>query len=539
MKKNSLLGLIIFLFLNQMSAQKEIIESVERSVEKLHISIDPRMELLSTIQLLSNYRFIDRDIPYSKKIIKNFKSFKTQDAVKMTNTLLKKYGFSYDAPVEFMLYLSQPPELKLNLPFSDYLIERAYNEDNLEQYRKSIKEFSENANFGTFWNKNIPFYNQILDMTVKRMNRTDWIQVLEEYYNETQKSYNIIISPAFMGGYGPHIPDSDGKKMIYACIHTNDIIDGIPYLNNNGMLYYVWHEFSHSFVNPLTEKCAERVTASEKLFEPIKNFMYRHAYTDWETCVNEHIVRAIEVRLFELYVNEEKSKEKLNNEIKNYFIYIEPLIEKLKEFEKQREEQHITFSDFYPEFLNLFDSLQKIEYWKEKTRLFAGPINAVQDEEKIAYIYPTQDKNKKALKIAQDYSFKMFNLHAKSKNVLFLADTIALQTDLSEYGIFAYGTIESNLFLKQHVASFPFRIENRTMFADKEYTGKDIKLITCVPNPLNPEKGMLIYTAHSNKNINKDIINMVRSGRLDYILFYNKSNIVRGALYNKNEKWEF
>jgi hypothetical protein len=472
--------------------------------------------------------------------MKHFKSFKTQKAVKMTNTLLRKYGFSYDAPVEFMLHLSQSPELKLNIPFSEYLIQRAGNAENLEEYRKSIKEFSKNANFGKFWNKNIPFYNQILDMTVKEMSRTDWIQVLEEYYNETQKSYNIIISPAFMGGYGPHISDSDGKKMIYACIPTDDIIDGIPYLNNNGMFHYVWHEFSHSFVNPLTEKYADRVAATEKLFTPIKHFMYGHAYTDWESCVNEHIIRAIEVRLFELYVNEEKAKEKLNNEVTNYFIYIEPLIEKLQEFEKQRDEKHITFSDFYPEFFNLLDSLQETEYWKEKTRLFAGPINAVHDEEKIACIYPTQDKNKKALKIAQDYSFKMFNLHAKSKGGLFLADTIALQTDLSEYGIFAYGTIESNLFLKQHVALFPFKVENQIIYADKEYSNKNIKMITCLPNPLNFEKGMVIYTALSNKFIKN--ISSVRHGKEDYILFYNNNTtytIKKNGWYIKNEKWTF
>ena len=531
-----LLIIMFFLFQSQISSQEIFIQPIERNVEKLNISIDPRMELLSTIQLLSNYSFINREIPYSKKIIKNFKSFKNQKAVKMTNTLFKKYGFSYDAPVEFMLYLSQPLELKRNLSFSDYLLERAENEENLEQYRKSIKEFAEKTNFISFWNKNIPFYHQILDRTVTEMNRTNWVQVLENYYNETRKSYNIIISPALKGGYGPCISDNDGIN-IYACIPTESKKDETPYLNNDVLLHYVWHEFSHSFVNPLTEKYAEQVAVSEKLFEPIIYFMHRKAYTDWKSCVNEHIIRAIEVRLYELYVSEEKPKEKLNNEIKDYFIYIEPLIEKLKEFEKQRDEKDITFSDFYPNFLNLFDSLVKIEYWKEKTRLFAGPINAVQDAEKIAYIYPTYNKNKKALKIVQDYSLKMFNNNENSKEGLFLSDSVALQTDLSDYGIFAYGTMESNLFLKQHADAFPFKIENKKVFLDKEYKGKHIRLITCVPNPLNHEKGMFIYTALSNKSITD--FNIVRHGKLDFILFLNKNYIAEGGLYRKNEKWEF
>jgi hypothetical protein len=259
--------------------------------------------------------------------------------------------------------------------------------------------------------------------------------------------------------------------------------------------------------------------------------MEKRAYNNWITCVNEHIIRAINIRLNGLYLDVEKSKKLLHEELRrNRFIYIEPLIEKLKEFEKQRDENHITFSDFYPELLILFDSLQNMEYWK--TIGFIGPISAVYDEEKIVYVYPTQDSDKKSLKIAQDYALKMFNKYAKSKNGLFLADTTAIKTDLSEYGILAYGNIESNLFLKQYSALFPFRFENQTIYMDKEFTGENIKLIACVPNPFNPKKGMVIYTAHSNKDI-KDI-NSVRHGHEDYILFESKRFIIKNGWYDEN-----
>ena len=533
----SLLSLLAFLFLNQSSAQNGNIEPLERSVGKLQIFIDPRMELLTTIQLISNYPMVDRNMSYSKDVIKYFKSFKTQKAVKMTNQLLKEHGFCYDAPVALMLYLSQLPELKLNIPYSDYLIGRSGGRNNLEQYRKNIKEFSEKSNFAAFWNSKIPFYNQILDMTIVDMGDKDLVKVLEEYFNETQGSYNIIISPAFIGGYGPKVTDNNGRENIYACLTTTSVKEGIPYLSNLGLILYVWHEFGHSFVNPLSEKYAEKVSSSEKLFEPIKSRMARQAYSSWETCVNEHVIRAVNVRLYELHLDEEKSKALLNNELSRSFIYIEPLIEKLKEFEKQRDEKQITFSDFYPEILSLLDSLQKIEYWKEVNVIFTGPINAVNNAEKIVYIYPTQDNDKKGLKIAQDYAFKMYNMFAKPKGGLWMADTTALKTDLTEYGITAYGTIESNLFLKQHAASFPFRIENQTIYADQEYTDKNTKLITCLPNPFNPEKGMNIYTALSNKSIKG--INSVFHGREDYILFLNQSYIIKNGKYDKNEKWEF
>jgi len=275
----------------------------------------------------------------------------------------------------------------------------------------------------------------------------------------------------------------------------------------------------------------------DKLFEPIKNRMARQAYSEWETCVNEHIIRAINVRLYDLYLDTEKSNKLQENDIKRGFIYIEPLVEKLKEFEKLRDEKQITFSEFYPELLDLLNSLLEREYWKEVKTLFTGPLNAVSNEEKIVYIYPTQDKDKKALKIAQDYALMIFNTFGKARNGLWLADSTALKTDLSEYGIYAYGTIESNLFLKHHSASFPFKIENQTIYANEEYTDKNTKLITCVPNPYNNEKGMAIYTALSNKSIKG--INSVFHGGEDYIFFLSKNYIIRNGRYNKNEKWEF
>ena len=48
----------------------------------------------------------------------------------------------------------------------------------------------------------------------------------------------------------------------------------------------------------------------------------------------------------------------LKEEKANQFIYIEPVLNKLKEFETARSKNNITLSEFYPEFLDLFDSLK-------------------------------------------------------------------------------------------------------------------------------------------------------------------------------------
>ena len=415
---------------------------------------------------------------------------------------------------------------------------RSGESDNLEQYRKSIKQFAETSNFEAFWNSKIPFYNQILDMTIANMNEVDLVKTLVEYYNESQESYNIIIIPSGIGGYGPKITGTDGKENLYALISTDGIKDGIPYISTSELIGFVWHEFGHSFVNPLTDKHADKVTSINKLFEPIKDVMSKQAYGQWYFCLNEHIVRAVVVRLHELHIDSRTSKARLSYELGRRFIYIEPLLERLKDFERQRDETNITFSDFYPELLNMLDSLQKIEYWKQVTMNFIGPIREVAAESKLAIIYPTNDLDTETLKKIQDYALVVFNTYAKQKEGILLADTTALKTDLSEYGIITLGTIGSNLFLKQHAHALPFKVENETIYADKEYTDKDIKLLTCVPNPFNPQKGMAIYTALSNRVI-QDIDNIFYSGGGDYFLFLNLETILNSGFYNKDGKWTF
>jgi len=356
--------------------------------------------------------------------------------------------------------------------------------------------------------------------------------------------------PAFNGGIGPRIPGADGKELIYACIEPTNKKDGIPYLDFNSMdmLDLVWHEFGHSFVNPLTDKYPDRIKSAsgDKLFEPIKGFMAGMGYVYWEISVNEHIIRAINVRLFDLHLGSQQSQTLLEDELKRKFIYIEPLIEKLKDFETQRDKNSVTFSEFYPELLNVLDSLQEIEYWNRFNLDFVGPVFRALDIWKLAVVYPTHDSDTSALRIVREQALKISDFFASQVfwgEVISLADTAALKVDLSEYGIMSFGTIESNLFLKHYASSFPFKIENQLIYADKEYTDKEIKFITCVPNPLNSRKGMFICTALSNNAIQgiSDIFYDYDFGFFwhDYILFLNRETVISRGFYKKEEKWSY
>lgn len=100
-----------------------------------------------------------------------------------------------------------------------------------------------------------------------------------------------------------------------------------------------------------------------------------------------------------------------------------------------------------------------------------------------------------------------------------------------------YGTVESNLFLTKHKSAFPFKVENNTIYADKEYKNDDIRFITCLQNPHNKQKGMVIYTALTNKYIQD--INRIFHGPSDYVLSINLKDNVKEGFYDKNDSWTF
>jgi hypothetical protein len=526
----------LFMFTHLISVIGQNISPIERTIGKLHISIDPRMELLSTIQILSSYQNIVRISGYSEDIRDYFGSNSSSRAVKITDELLNNQKFSYDAPVALMLHLNQVPDLKPQIPYSAYLLRRGGGKEKLDEYCSAIQQFAIESHFDEFWKNKQEFYNKILDLTVSELGNENLIKVLEDYFNETQNSYNIIISPSFRGGYGPSLPGSNGKLDIYSCISTTSIKDGIPYLSKEALIYYVWHEFGHSFVNPETEKYPERIRATEKLFNPIVQEMARMAYGDWTTCVNEHIIRAVNIRLRSLTSNQASIYNLVNQEKANRFIYIEPLERKLAVYESLKEKNRITFSDFFPAMIDVLDSLLKTDYEKLAEVKFFGPINSVMTGQNLAYIFPTNDNDSASLKVAQDYVKTIFNRFKRPGSIM-IPDTMALRTNLFNYGLMVYGTLESNLFLLKYKKLYPFRLENQILFAGKEYNNKKIKFITCLPSPLNPLKGMAIYTALSNTNIQD--INRVFHGPEDYIIFLNKDTILDKGFYDKTDDWKF
>ena len=364
--------IVIILFTSTITACNQIKETSTTNISlndpiivtknSINIIIDPRIELLSIVQYLSSYKEKDEclitnsDFEYRNRVDEYFSPFKSHEAVKLFDKLSNN-SFSYDAPPATMLYMTKDFQLRENIDISDDLIIRIGKKDNIEKLYDLLKNFSEETKFNDFYNANREYYNSLIENTSNTISdENKIIEELEEFYGIKQESYNLVLVSLYGGvGYGIKLESDKNKYDVYSIIGSNSLYSKeLPYFGSESSFNYLQrHEFSHSFVNPLTEKYWNEAEKYSILYNPLEEIMRKQAYTTWESCLNEHIIRTITTR-FSYLENRNWGYTELEMHKSNRFLYIDKLLEKLEEYDNNRD-KYPTFESFYPELLKGLD----------------------------------------------------------------------------------------------------------------------------------------------------------------------------------------
>ena len=122
------------------------------------------------------------------------------------------------------------------------------------------------------------------------------------------------------------------------------------------LLQIVWHEFSHAFVNPLSEGYYHEIESHSALFVALSDQMNGLGYTRWLDCANEHLIRAVAARLVHHHVSPEAGRQALREESGRGFRYIHAIARRLAEYEDRRND-YPTFASFFPRLIGLFSEL--------------------------------------------------------------------------------------------------------------------------------------------------------------------------------------
>lgn len=336
---------------------------IMKNLGSLNIMVDPRIELLSAVQLNSEYESLtELAFSYRNDMEHYFENDKDHIAVS-TFQKLRISGYSYDAPPTSMLFLSNPPSLEQKIDFDNEIIGRAGNKRNLTNFVQYLRKFSSDANFNNFYEKNLPLYQTLVDKVYNNIKELEITKVLDDYYGMKVNSYNLILAPMLhSGGYGPKIKGENGLYDVYAIIGPSSTItengEIIPDFSIDTINHLVWHEFSHSFVNPTTDQYTDEIDKYTNLFDPIRDQMELQAYSEWKICVNEHIVRAITTRLAYIHSGQAAGDQALAYEKNHGFYYIEALCDSLKTYEENRD-IYPTFESYYKELIKVFQKLSE------------------------------------------------------------------------------------------------------------------------------------------------------------------------------------
>ncbi len=331
-------------------------ESISVHAGNCKIEMSPKIELMSTIWMLmqdsgeSCAQLInDYQTPYMTEVRDAFSGYQEENAVQILKKINQTSKRGISTIFEIALYLTDdftlPKEGQVQIPA--YILEGVSSEV-LEQFIAACVDFADKTDFLTFFHSQTDYFKGLLLEGEKAVSK-DMIERFESYYGMKLSGYHAVLFPMrYPGGFGVRVGD-EKQAEAYFLMAPNSEESFFP---PNGFQELLWHEFSHSFVNTITQKNSDLVAQCELSFNMVKPQMNKINYGECGIFVDESLVRSVVARLVLDSGNEARYQEILNEQEALGFIYTEALCAKLAEFEQSRD-QYKTFEEFFPEFISV------------------------------------------------------------------------------------------------------------------------------------------------------------------------------------------
>lgn len=318
------------LSLNVFGQNSQLIESPK---------VDKRVELISIVfRLAGNEEYSAEEIkPYTGKITQHFTPYKNHELIQFARKMRNESSISFDAPMSLAIFLDDNLDPLKEL--TDNSLDRWKKEDAIE-FVKLLKRFYIEADCDSFFNDNQALYDEAVSRFTSVYEHLDLNWYTKFYGNEPTEKFKVVIALGNGGScYGPSIVDPNGHKEVYAVMGVWDMDDqGMPIFDVDTYLSILIHEFNHSFVNPLLEKNKDIFQKNgEEIFEAMKQEMNAQAYGNWETVLNEALVRASVIKYYKDHHADQATIENLyKTELQYGFLWIRELVAELEKYDLNR-----------------------------------------------------------------------------------------------------------------------------------------------------------------------------------------------------------
>jgi len=334
---------------------------VEKKHNQINVLVHPQVELISIIQIIGGYPDLlpflvsGQEFDYKSRVKEHFGPFAGHAAVQMFDRLSEQpRKLNFSAPTNIMLYTDANLQVRKDIALDDFVISRIDGMDSLNVFLGLMRDFAVTSGFNEFFQAHSGFYRSMIGQTIQDLGDYNYIEELESFYGRSQQSYNIILVSLYSSlGYGNNLLLPNGKREIFNTLGSGKLRDGLPCFGDEKHLKYMArHEFSHPFINPVTELYQDDVMAFEANFDKVPERARQRVCGEWEECINEFIIRAITTWLAKQECSE-LGEWAYKYEMNTGMIYLDELLEKITYYQAYRH-KYPTINDFYPELLKVF-----------------------------------------------------------------------------------------------------------------------------------------------------------------------------------------
>jgi hypothetical protein len=336
----------------------------------LSITTDPRVELVSIIQYISDNRsgVTGSFFPYRQRLYDAFWQYRDHAAVKMYEEMAAN-GFVLSLPPIFALYLTMDFEINENLHIPDYLVEAGGGEENLRAFAAALQEFIQISNFRQFFLDNGDYYQNNHRVMVTEI-RNSRIPGDLASYTGVEFNCHVIFVPLYCGQRNyAHLIESEEIPDLFI-IYAPDLVRGPPQqweskvrdefkLDIEKFKNFLRYHYSNYILKSVPQDNWADLESSQHLFEPIKTWMQSQGYLTWEASFKAHVNRAVIVRVTHVDNRKRGGLYHTLYSQQRGFTYLDPLLQLLtQEYEKNRE-QYPTLESFLPRMIELLQELSE------------------------------------------------------------------------------------------------------------------------------------------------------------------------------------
>lgn len=365
-----LLLIVVVLFCLSCKQNKDktkIEQQVKHLVQsmKFEISIEPKMELLTIVLNYAKWpycgNFRDTSYAYYKDMCKHFDKYNEHETIKWFKTASENWNL--DDPYTAMLWFSGSP-LKQTLSFPLHPTCQIDTSDMLE-FVARLNQFADDADFQGYWTSSEKVRQAMINEIKKSLPYEQYTKLLEDFYGEVKSKFRFILAPLMNGAsFGPQTKTKD-ETVCYFISGFTEMNNGKPSYSVSELRELIFHEFGHSFVNPICEEYREELFEHEHLFEYMREDMSSIAYPDWFPTCHEHIVRAGEGLLMKKAGFIKEAEENYKTNLTLGFKMLPFLKEKMEYYDENRE-KYKSFKEFFPEILKVIGNIDPLELKWEK-----------------------------------------------------------------------------------------------------------------------------------------------------------------------------